>query len=246
MEASSPKTNPFQLKSAFYLFSPSIKALGTNFWTFLALILFVPAYVIVCTCLAAVAGLWLENGQSTVIDVISVSLAILAVGGGIYVSVLSGAAIVFVQLASVKNHVIGVKEALLRSQPFFWRWFGLQIVRSLIFIGALLLLIVPFFFALRRYILADYYLFEYNLTIRQALKMSAEQSKQFSPAIWGLIGVQLLVNVAPVMGQALTILYFCAPAERFREITHTVDQLNKHHAHVSQTPQQEPAQTTTD
>lgn len=221
-------SNPLRLQSALSLFSPSIKALGINFWTFFALMLFLPAFLVGCMCLAAVAGLGLTGNQSSAANIINAALSIVAVAGAIYIGVLTWAATILVQLASVKGHAIGVREALIRTQPFFWRWFGLQIVRGLIFIGGLILFVVPFFFALRRYILADYYLFEYNLTIKQSLQMSADQSKQFSPAIWGLIGVQVLVNILPIMGQALTILYFCAPAVRFREITHSLSELHKH------------------
>jgi hypothetical protein len=77
----------------------------------------------------------------------------------------------------------------------------------------------------RRYALAPYYLIDQNLSIGEAMKKCADQSKKFSKGIWGLIGVQILlaiVSVIPLIGwlvgAVLQLAYFCAPAKRYDEI----------------------------
>jgi len=77
------------------------------------------------------------------------------------------------------------------------------------------LLIVPFFFAMRRYILAPYYMIDRGTGIRESLRQSAQDSKKFSGPLWGLVGVNLLSQIIPIAD----ILYMCAPAIRYKEVT---------------------------
>jgi uncharacterized membrane protein len=97
---------------------------------------------------------------------------------------------------------------------------------SLIIGVGFLLLIVPGLFLLRRYILAPYFLVDKELSINEALNQSAAFSKKYSGAVWGLIGVTILISllgIIPVLGgiasAILGIAYYCAPALRYKEVT---------------------------
>ena len=79
---------------------------------------------------------------------------------------------------------------------------------------------------LKRYILAPYFLVDKNLGIMEAMNQSAEASKKYSSALWGLIGVTFLISlpgIIPVLGAIVSALlgiaYYCAPAVRYREVT---------------------------
>ena len=82
---------------------------------------------------------------------------------------------------------------------------------------------------LRRYLLSPYYLIDKNLKIFDAMKASAKDSVPFSSAIFGLIGVFILLVLAAAVIQALFgaagviaviayYAYYCAPAVRYQEI----------------------------
>ncbi|CAN5134808.1 hypothetical protein BH09PAT3_BH09PAT3_4340 [soil metagenome] len=90
---------------------------------------------------------------------------------------------------------------------------GLYILMALAIIGGLILFIIPGLFMIRRYLLAPYYLVDRKLSIFAALRKSAEESKPVKKAIWGIIGVQVIVTFAagalqiiPVIGIVLSQL----------------------------------------
>jgi membrane-anchored glycerophosphoryl diester phosphodiesterase (GDPDase) len=124
-------------------------------------------------------------------------------------------AFIAVQLASVNKHHITMRASLDKTKPKLWQWIGLQIVLMVIYIVAMVLLVIPFFFAMRRYILAPYYMIDRGTGIRESLRQSSEDSKRFSGPLWGLVGVNLLSQIIPIA----SILYMYAPAIRYKEIT---------------------------
>ena len=78
---------------------------------------------------------------------------------------------------------------------------------------------------LRRYFLAPYVMLDTNCGIKEAMDKSATMSKPYSRAIWGVIGVMLLIgfiNVIPYIGWmvafVLGMLYSVAPALRYQEL----------------------------
>ena len=83
---------------------------------------------------------------------------------------------------------------------------GLNFVFGLALLLGLLLFIIPAVFVLRRYFLAQYYLIDKKLSVMQALKQSAKDSKQYSGAIWGVIGVLILFQLAAVLLQSIPLL----------------------------------------
>lgn len=205
-----------QLPGAFELFKPSWKAVQLNLITFIEFIL-VPALI-------ALIVSFLNQGHSTSANGLGDGLLI---GDGLagLVSLFFAPAIALTQLRSVKGVKIDFLPAIKESFAFFWKFIGLIIVMGLVIGIGFMLLIVPGLFMLRRYILAPYYLIDKKTGVFEAMKISAEQSKRFSPAIWGLIGVEFLctvIGLIPLIGwlvsAALSIIYYCAPAVRYTQI----------------------------
>ncbi len=203
-----------QLPSAFNLFSPSVEALGFSIWTFVQLFLLTIAIG------AAGMGVLLANSTVMTPDNNSVGIVQGAFAVVLCISIFLGtlwvnAALVATQLASSAKHQISAGQAMRQAKPLFGQWVGLQLVMGLIFVVATVLFIVPLFFAMKRYMLAPYYMIDRGTGIKESLRQSAYDSQHFSSALWGLIGVSFLAGLIPVVGD---ILYACAPAVRYREI----------------------------
>ena len=169
--------------------------------------------------------------QSTFNNISGVGIATI-VGFGILITIITLVISLFIQVMTFlaelqvtegKKPAIG--ELFNIAKKYWLRLFGLNIVIGLMFIGGLLLLIVPAVFVLRRYFLAPYYMLDKDLSIGEALKQSAADSKAASGPIWGIIGVSFLIaltGIVPIIGWAisfvLSMLYSAAPALRYREI----------------------------
>lgn len=111
------------------------------------------------------------------------------------------------------------------GKKFWLRMFGLYIIWGLMIVGGLLLLIIPGFIVIRRYIFAPYILIEKDLPILKAMEESANLSKPYSWSIYAIVGVSILLSltgIIPVIGSlislALTVAYSVAPALRYEEL----------------------------
>lgn len=129
------------------------------------------------------------------------------------------------QLEAASNQNIRFNRLWLAAKDVGWRMVGLYIVVGLAIGIGLLLLIVPGLIMLRRYFLAPYVMLERNCGVREAMDRSAHLSSQNTGAVWGVIGVMLLislVNILPIFGGliafALGALYSVAPALRYQEL----------------------------
>jgi len=195
-----------ELPNAFSLLMPSWQAVKLNFITFIELIA-IPFMV------ELLGVIFVRHGHGPGANFIFSIL-------GDVLSLLLAPAMIVVQLASVRGERIDLLPAIRTSLKYFWRYVGLAICMLVIIGVGLALLIVPGLFMLRRYILAPYYLIDQDLKISEALRKSAEQSKRFSNAVWGLLGVEILfvLLVFFIIGFVLSIMYYCAPALRYRQI----------------------------
>ncbi|MGF7228850.1 MAG: hypothetical protein ACQR33_02580 [Candidatus Saccharibacteria bacterium] len=210
------------LPSAFTLYRSSIETLLRNVWTFV-LLLVVPAIV---TMSGSTLNYINDNrhGNTPIMAHIGIGLIIL----GIVLGIVALPALLITQVKSAKQEIIEVDEALRKGFGIFWRYFGLIICLGFIYVFSFIALIVPFFFAVRRYLLAPYYLADQNVGIREALRRSAADSQNFARPIWGLVGVQVLNGLlasAPVIGWAIDAAYYCAPAVRYQQIQEAAHQL---------------------
>ncbi|MDB5169668.1 MAG: hypothetical protein JWN82_64 [Candidatus Saccharibacteria bacterium] len=88
-----------------------------------------------------------------------------------------------------------------------WSLIMYYIVFGVLAIGGLILFIVPGLFVIRRYFLGTYLLVDQDLPFGEALKQSADMSKPYSGAIWGIIGVQVALIFAAALAQS-ALSYF--------------------------------------
>lgn len=213
------KSDNTPFASAFTLFAPSITVLKHNLTSFV-LFLFVPLFLI--NLGSIVAGF---SGTTDIDAAYSGIYGMLAFIGFV-IGITAMPALILVQTKGARNETISPDEALAQGMSYLPRLIGLAILLVLIFAGSLLLFIVPLFFMLRRYILAPYYLIDRNLSISEALKTSAADSKKYSSAMWGLVGVESLIAIVSslplyalaIVGSIAGILYVNASAVRYEQI----------------------------
>lgn len=215
---SSPEQQQFL--GAFQLFKPSVDIIKLNLGTFLALILAPFAILAV--------GAFLMLGMSfSESDTANTSAAIVAAVIGIVGVVgifLTAPGVIVAQLKGAHGEKIAPKAAFTEGLKYFWRLVGLTILQSLLFTVAAIALVIPFFFAYRRYMLAQYYLVDRNVGIMEAFRLSAKDSITYKSPMWGLVGVSSLLTlggIVPYLSYFLwigQIAYSAAPAYRYKEI----------------------------
>jgi hypothetical protein len=213
-----PDAPAVKLPSAFALFKPSYEALMVNIWTFLVL-LFLPIAGGIVSSSSGAFGQDPGTTREFTLNAITIfSLLTVVVG------LLVAPAVPYVQLKSVHGQEVTIGEALKAGKKYFWRFYGLAILSGLMVLGGFLLLIVPGFFMIKRYMLAPFYMYDRNLSIPDAMRWSRADAKPFAYAIWGLIGVSAIIGflgVIPwfaVAAAILQVVYYCAPTVRYEQI----------------------------
>jgi hypothetical protein len=108
------------------------------------------------------------------------------------------------------------------------RWFDLvklYAVTLLIIAAGFILLIIPGFFMIRRYIFAPYVMLDKKCGIKEALEESHRLGLINTGAVWGVIGVMILIGfigIVPIFGSlasfVLGALYSLAPALRYQQL----------------------------
>ncbi len=207
---SETETNSNELPGAFSLFQPSWEALRLNLVTFIELALIPVLIILVGSLLKHAAG-----------------VALTSIGE--ILAIVFSPAVYLTQLRSAQNKTIDFADALKESFHYFWRFMGLIICVGIIITIGFILLIVPGFFMIRRYMLSPYYLLDRDMNVFDAMKASAEDSKKFSGAIWGLIGVMAMLVIVIAILEAVVIwlyviglvvyyTYYCAPSIRYLQI----------------------------
>ena len=209
-----------EFPSAFSLFGPSWEAVKLNIGTFVLLIVSAMVAVAAAVILGLLVGGLLKDTPALLYPLI----ALVVIAAFVFLMVVSPA-MVFTQIKAAQGVKVTTDEALRMGRKFLWRFFGLSILISLIILGGLILLIVPGLFMLKRYFMAPYYLIDKDLSIGEAMKASAEAGQKYAGAIWGLIGVHLVIGLSgliPFIGSIvnliLAVAYYCAPAVRFEQV----------------------------
>ena len=217
-----------KLPSAFSLFSKSSEIVQKN----------LKLYVIIYILPFASAITTMANRTHTRYDgrFAVPTLSVTEIGGllglGLIFTVALVVLMVFVQAFAYALQV----ETAKGKQPTFddiwamavkyWtRLFMLGIRVALRVIGGFFLLIVPGVRAIRKYFLAPYHMIDGDLSVKEALDQSEAASERDPGAIWGVIGVGILLSftgVFPLIGGlislVLTALYSAAPALRYLEM----------------------------
>ncbi len=106
-----------------------------------------------------------------------------------YVSV----AFVLAYLQGVRGRTLSLNGSLSQALPYLGRMILLQILATVIVVGSLLLLIVPFFFVFPRLVLADYFLIDKNQGVIESLKSSWAATKGHVGKVYGIIGAAILM-----------------------------------------------------
>lgn len=217
-----------KLTGAFDLLSPSAEAFKRNWKAFLLLSL--PGILLGVP--STLNGSSQTSYTSTDQLPINVNLA-LGIAGlvfvGAIIAIIVGslimAALTGLEVEAAKGKQPSGSELWEYAKKYWLRLLGLQILVGLTIFVGFLLLIVPGLIFLRRYYLSSYYLIDQDLSISEAMKRSADQSKPFSGYVWSIIGVAFLFSltaIVPIAGwitsTILGLLYSVAPALRYFEI----------------------------
>ena len=224
---------PSEMPGAFQLFGPSWQALKLNFWTFIQGVI-IPCLVFVVPLAAAALSYFILSSRtdsntapnvSPIINVVLLVVGFVGVIGMIATIIFLLPFMYTLKLLSAKGVKIGFRATLKNARPYIWRILGLYIIRGLIILAGFILFIVPGLFMWRRYMLAPFYLLDKNTKIMEAMKMSAADSKPFSGAIWGMIGVYVIIGLAGIiplagyiLGPVMGIAYCCAQATRYLQV----------------------------
>lgn len=216
-----------QMLGGFELFKPSIDTLKLNFKTFFALlvipiVMLVPLYLFKDPSQASTNN----DGLLATMSLIGY-LALMLVTPGL----------IYTQISGVRKKVVEPGVAFNTGLKYFWRIIGAEILLFFIFVFSFIALIVPFFFMYRRYMLVPYYIVDRDMKIMDALRQSAEDSRTYQGPMWGLVGVSFLTQLPSfirLIGWIPGLLYSCAPAYRYNEIT----KASKSHKKKEETPQE--------
>jgi hypothetical protein len=198
------------LRSAFSLFRPSVEALRQNIWLYLLLIV--------------LPSLLITIGSPS--DTESLDSYPFLIATGSILTLVFYPAVTYAYLHAAKGEVVSFRNAFSsKSYDKFWRLLGLGILVSVVVILGLIAFIVPGIIFIRRYFLASYYVMDRDMNILDAMRASAKESKQFSGAVYGVLGVVLLIAMLSIFSlpglvasAILTILYATAPALRYLDI----------------------------
>lgn len=218
--AAAPPVEDTTMPGAFDLFKPSMEIIRRNLVAFLIL-LGIPTVLLL---IGNGPDLLSPSLESRAENQNNGAIAFMGLIGAI-AALLTTPAVILLELRGAHKEQLELGEAFSKGLHYFWKLIGLSICLAVIYAVSILLLIVPFFFALRRYFLAPYYLVDRDLSIFEALKVSAQESQGKWGPIYGVIGVIILIgliNIIPVLGwivsTVVAFLYSSATALRYLHI----------------------------
>jgi hypothetical protein len=212
-----------EVPSAFSLFRPSWEGLKLNILELVVFFLVPTAALTIYFAIVSAAASVTGNGDG----IGTGSIVLFAVGGlaALIYGVLLGPAIVHIQLKSARMEKASYQSAWEVSKKFWWRFLLLSLTVGIVIFIGLLLLIVPGIIFIRRYFLSQYALIDRDLGLGASMRASDELSRGRAMSIFGIIGVDILINVPsfiPIIGSVITFLlqiaYFCAPAIRYQQL----------------------------
>lgn len=187
------------MPGAFELFKPSVQLIKNNLKAFL-LLFGIPFLLII---IGSAESMFNPGDQKSQFGEGNETLELIALIGFI-ASILTGPGVYLLSLKGARAEKdLPAGETFRRGLKYLWRLVGLGICMALILGVSLLLLIVPFFIMLPKVFMAPYLLVDKNLGIGDALRQSFALSKGNSGAIYGVIGVFILINLAgivPILG----------------------------------------------
>jgi hypothetical protein len=229
--ATQPEEERPKMLNAFFLYQQSLDALKVNpgaiIWLALTpLIASIPIFVLVIfiifTATATTRGPGTTVGQLPDNSNIAIAIIYLVL---LFLTLLVSSAMMHAALKSARSEKISYGKAWSAGWRSYLKFIGLFFLITLVVSIGLVLLIVPGLFLLRRYFLAPYYMIDRNLGILESMEKSAADSKKYG-GVWSLLLLFLcIIILAPipyfgwVASLGLCIMYMCAPAIRYLQIT---------------------------
>lgn len=234
------RNSPLHMPGAFDLYTPSKELVLKNIWIFgplyaVPFIFYVHSWI--WSPLPHQKVHWWQHGDKfssgwtgspwpsdVTFLVVGFSLLwlILVAVVGTMVQIMTQAA----QLDAVENRPLDFQHLWRVVKELGWRLFGLYVAMAVIIVVGFVLLIIPGFFMIRRYMLAPFVMIDQKTGIREALDKSAELSLINTGALWGVMGVMLLIgmlNIIPFIGGLLSFavgsLYSLVPALRYQQLS---------------------------
>ena len=209
---------PAKPVSAFLLFKKSYELI----WQNLRLFILVAGVGLVAQVLSSLQ-IKVPEGQNTFSSLSPQGAGLFAVA--IIVAVVFYTMSVKLQLSVAQGKKTSMGELWDFARDNTFRMVGLGIVISVVVLAGIVAFIVPGIIFIRRYVLAPYVMADKQTGIFESMKISADLSKPFSLAIWGVIGVSLLISLISVFGElaaivsaVMSVLYSVAPALRYTEL----------------------------
>jgi hypothetical protein len=210
-----------EFTDSFALTKVSMKVLGRVIEPLLQLI-FLPIGLLIVALVASFGVSAIGNNSSNAAAGFIVFLLSLV---GIVVAFLVAPGLGLLLLKGAKGEHPTFKDVFKPGLAYFWRYIGLSILIGLLTIIGLILLVVPGLFVMKWYLLAPYYLLDRNVGVLEAMRLSREAAGNYSGPIWGVVGVEVLINLIgaiPLIGWIVSpiwaVLYLAAPAARYAEV----------------------------
>lgn len=207
--------NGHHFKPSFELFNPSVDVIKNNLLVYFVLAV-LP--ILVWVLPYGVIGISEDTSELSPMFLVTGLIASIA-------SLLIYPALTYTALRTSKGEKVQLNEAFREGYKKFWPLLGTAFLTGIIIFIGILAFIVPGIIMIRRYLLAPYYVLDRDMGITEAMKTSADESKQYSGTIYGILGVNvvfIIISVIPVIGQIigtiLQFLYSVAPALRYHEI----------------------------
>ena len=124
---------------------------------------------------------------------------------GVIWTFVSAPALICLELRAAQGKPVTTTALYRESFRYFWRIIGVTLLAGLATFFGFLLFIVPGLILVRRFLLAPYYVIDKDMGVMDALRQSTKDSKKASGAIWGSIGVYVIIfMVSIVIGAAFS------------------------------------------
>jgi uncharacterized membrane protein len=177
---------------------------------------------------AFIAELAITLGASSSVTKVEAAGLLLLIG--MIWSLINRPALYYFEIGAARGKPPSLGKSYRYGLKRFWRWLGMEILVVILVIGGFILLIVPGVIMLRLYYLASFYLLDQDLSIKQAMRKSANESNPVSGYVYGVIGISIafsiiasfFARIAPpigtIIGVFITYIYLFGGALRYMEV----------------------------
>ncbi|HEY8999035.1 MAG TPA: hypothetical protein VIM53_01815 [Candidatus Saccharimonadales bacterium] len=212
-----------QLTNGWNLFVPSLRAIARNFWTIVGLFA-IPLGGFLLT----VGVLFLvEKTHTPATAATIIGLAFGLASAATFLVVLPASTLAL--LAGARGESVEIKEMWVSGRAFVLPYLLVSALLVMLYGAGLIFLIIPYFFAMKYFMLAPYYVLDEGVSAMEAMRRSAAAAKKHSKAMWTVVAVVATFNVIEFVPYAglpvsivLSLMYAAAPAIRYLEI-HAAD-----------------------